>query len=260
MISTAIFTVCTKNFIPNAIVALNSAKENIKNYENIKLYCFVIDSQLKEFTAHNCEIKNFFEIFNIEKNITQDQLRWSSKPKILKLLLKNFDVVLYIDPDIFFVGEANDIVFETLLKGILLTKHNRPIYPSNNVFYFNQFKALFSEGFFNAGFVGCCKKGLKAIDWWESMVNWKCCKDKQLGMYDDQKYLDILALEFNDLVNISKNLGYNIAHWTINISDLNPIFYHFSGGKDMQKINKKLFSAYTVYNSKVEKIRKLINA
>lgn len=247
----AIFTLCTKDFLPNSIVCLNSAKKHLPTEEHIETYCFVVDKKFNRFFKYNCEIVS---LFCEEENY--DYARWINKPKILKLLLQDFDIVFYVDPDIFFVKEAKDILNETN-KGILLTKHNRPIYPSNDNFDFGQFMCLFSEGFFNAGFIGASKEGLKAIGWWQSMVDWKCCKNKSLGLYDDQKYLDILALEYSESVNISKNLGYNVAHW--NIKNLNRnteiIFYHFSGGENMQKIDQKLFSSYMVYISNVNKVK-----
>lgn len=247
----AIFTLCTKSFLSNSIVCLNSFKNNLPTKEHIETYCFVVDEKFNKFFKHNCKIVSFF---NKEEN--HDYARWTNKPKVLKLLLQEFDIVFYVDSDIFFVNQAKNILEETR-KGVLLTKHNRPIYPSSNNFDFGQFMCLFSEGFFNAGFIGVSKKGLKAIDWWQSMVNWKCCKNKLLGLYDDQKYLDILALEFSENVNISQNLGYNVAHW--NIRNLNPsteiIFYHFSGGENMQKIDQRLYSSYAVYISNINKIK-----
>jgi hypothetical protein len=255
-----IFTICTLDFLANAQVSLDSAIANIICDTNTIDSCIVLvdsdpDKKIPEYITHKI-ISAPDSLFVAE---SMDRKRWKAKPYYIKSLLSKYDTIIYIDTDIYFVNNCSSIIDEIHSAGILLTKHNRPILPNlNSPFIFNQFLSIFTEGFFNAGFIGACKKGSESIDWWNSVVQWNCSKDKCNGLYDDQKYLDILALQFNEQVKISNNYGYNVSHWNIfnpNITNSKHIFYHFSGNNKLQQINNIMYDAYCEYIDKVNKLK-----
>lgn len=125
---------------------------------------------------------------------------------MLLKFLEKYEKVIYVDSDIFFINYWNFLFDE--IDGVLLTKHNRSLYPGGH-----EYPCNFTDGFFNAGFIGASKLGIDALKWWQSVVEWKCEKNLLEGLWDDQKYLDIMSLEFNDIVKICKHKGCNIANW-----------------------------------------------
>ncbi|MBL0131793.1 MAG: hypothetical protein IPP43_12305 [Chitinophagaceae bacterium] len=93
---------------------------------------------------------------------------------------------------------------------------------------------------FNAGFIGANKSGEAAINWWAGMCHYKIENRKELGLYDDQKYLDILPVQF-EAVHIIKHPGCNLASWNLDTSKremidgkllinkiYEPVFIHFA--------------------------------
>jgi hypothetical protein len=278
--SVCIFTLCSGNYIKESIISLLSFKNNITTVTP-RLFIVCIDpipnSIIKEiFNQFSIQIIFHDDIisYNIDDirkkyHKTKDYLRWSSKPSCLLYFLSMYDKVFYIDNDIYFINKA-DFILEYVNKGICLTKHNRCINPFKNKiinnkinysylyykqFNLNQFKCLFTDGFFNAGFIGANNLSIKALEWWADMVLYNCSITKQEGIFLDQKYLDILALEYNDITTIINHNGCNISHWNILEQKIEaPIFFHFSGGKTHQQIHPLLIENYTIYINKIQSI------
>lgn len=258
MNKTAVFSISTNDFVRNAKVALDSFVNNCDK-KNIDIYNISLrDIQYKTYT--NINIDRIY--FRYKDDL--DALRWALKPAFLLYFLqdKNYDNVIYIDNDIYFVNN-NTFIIDLLDRGVLLTKHNRPIYPSSDEKVYDEFLCNFVHGFFNAGFIGASSIGSPAIEWWLKMNLWQCCKNNEYGLYDDQKYLDILALEFNNLVRICDHPGCNLATWNINtairsfengkwkINNIyDPIFCHF--GNMNPSINDPMLSSFREeYQSKL---------
>jgi len=280
MFNNCIFTISSFSHISNSIVALSSACKNIKNCKSFILSVDSIDEETifkikKNYSINIIDIKNIntynsLAIYNKYQK-KKDLLRWSSKPSSCLYFLKDYDNVIYIDNDIFFTSDAN-FILPLINKGVCLTRHNRPTHPfktinqkiyyhTNNVYRYNQFKALFTDGFFNAGFFACSNKGIDAVEWWSDMVFLDCSISKPEGIYLDQKYLDIMALNFSDKISIVNNLGCNIAHWNIfelNFDKVTPIFFHFSGDKETQQIHPVLQENYRIYHDSVTETQAIL--
>jgi hypothetical protein len=202
-------------------------------------------------------IKNYYTLKILEKyQDNKDMLRWSNKPNILLDLIDKYDTVFYIDNDCYFVNNYDFLIEETN-KGIALTPHNRSIWPNSK---HSQFECLFTDGYFNAGFIAANLLGKKALEWWRDLVLWNCIIDHKTGLFLDQKYLDIMGLEFNEIVNIIKHKGCNIALWNINninYTSIMPIFYHFSGG--INNYNNLLTPKYEEFKNHIQKIELKLN-
>lgn len=259
-ISVVVFSISTKDYEKHGKVSLDSFEKNYSGFvhtENI-----VIEDLIShKYNSH--DINKFIDKYYSN----YDKLRWSLKPAIIKYFLvdKKYDVVIYVDNDIYFINNVDFLIQETN-KGILLTKHHRPLYPSDNAFLNNQFLCNFTDGFFNAGFIAANKFGLKAIEWWSEMNYWQCSKAKNYGLFDDQKYLDIMALEFNKCINICDHPGCNLATWnslTIKRERVNnswiindnyePIFCHFSDMNYKKSFDPMLYEFYEEYKNHVNK-------
>lgn len=230
----AIYSISTENYLPKGAAALKSLSDSL--HTSVDTYNFSLNDIIA-IPDYNIQ-----KIINRYKNYNPDYLRWTLKPAIILYLLNNqkYKKCIYIDNDIFFVNDSSFLIDN--LNGVLLTPHFRPHLPSTNKTIQAQFLALLTDGFFNAGFIAVEKTGIPAIDWWYNVLYWRCEKNKCAGIYDDQKYLDIMCLQFSNIVEICKHPGCNIAEWNqyTNTAELignkwvinsqyDPIFFHFSG-------------------------------
>lgn len=170
-------------------------------------------------------------------NANKDKLRWSLKPVLLKYLLASYNKVIYVDNDIHFFGSF-DFLFDMLGdSSILLTPHDYPRDPTKNQ---NWFEANFRVGLYNAGFVGVCKKALPTLDWWGNACLYRCEKNYWRGLFDDQKYLDLIPI-IDENCHIVRHPGCNASEWNASIRNRTYengqhiisgkyllVFYHFN--------------------------------
>lgn len=138
-----------------------------------------------------------------------DKLRWGLKSVFMMLLLESIEQVIYVDNDIWFYNDPN-FLFELLNNNdIILTPHFYDTNPQTNQ---NWLEANFKVGLYNAGFLGANKNAIKALKWWSEACYYNIKKSYWRGLFDDQKYLDLLPIMF-DKVIILKHKGCNLAGW-----------------------------------------------
>lgn len=146
-----------------------------------------------------------------------DELRWGLKAILLKELIIRYNNAIYLDCDICFF-ESTTFLFDKLSRSnIILTRHWRPITPPSEdapISYRNQFIYNWTDGHFNAGFVAANEKATEIIDWWARACLFNCKTDYRMGIYVDQKYLDIVPIHFKN-VEILEHQGCNVAEWNI---------------------------------------------
>ncbi len=141
----------------------------------------------------------------------RDKLRWCMKPVFMHYLLDKglADSVLYVDNDVFFFEPFFSLYDYVGHCGVWLTPHWRCMDPFKDA---HVFKDSFKDGMFNAGFVGASRTGKNILEWW-AMANSYCCeKNRPEGLWDDQKYLDMLPVRFAN-VGIVRHMGCNVAVW-----------------------------------------------
>ena len=177
-----------------------------------------------------------------------DHFRWALKPVFITYLLaKGFSKVIFVDPDIYFVADFSFLFDKLDRSAVLLTPHWANLNPTENED--NLFSVL-RGGLFNAGFVGSAKEGADAMNWWAGMCLYKMERRQELGIYDDQKYLDILPVQF-DGVEILKHQGCNLASWNIDTckrelidgklminTQYEPVFIHFAKDTIVNILNR----------------------
>lgn len=169
---------------------------------------------------------------------TNQNFRSALKPVFINYLLQNgFDKVIYADGDLYFVNNFDFLFGELDTNNILLTPHWANINPLENE---GSFKDVMRGGLYNAGFIGVNKKGSEAINWWAEMCHYKTEENTELGLFYDQKYLDILPVQF-DGIKIIKHQGCNLASWNVETckreivdgkllinGKFEPVFIHFA--------------------------------
>lgn len=210
-------TIVTPDFLANGLTTLYSMRNF---YKDVDFYILYMDNYMP-----NCSLRyiNILNLNLLEENykkisekygIISDKTRWALKPQLILELLKNYEKVIYVDPDIYFVSDWKFLIDE--IDGVLLTRHWRSFSTDHNGFSLN-----FTDGFFNGGFIGCSKKSIDAINWWSEACMWKCEISKKDGLFVDQKYLDFMYVHFPN-VDYCKHQGCNLAGW--NTKELKRFF------------------------------------
>lgn len=146
----------------------------------------------------------------IMRKYSGDRLRWSLKPVFMAYLLKkDITKLVYVDNDIYFTAPFSFLEQELETANMLLTPHD---YDSDPAADSARFEAHFRIGLFNAGFMGATTAAVPWLNRWASYCAWRCEKSAFRGLYDDQKYLDLLAVQ-NPGVRILRHPGCNVAEW-----------------------------------------------
>jgi hypothetical protein len=245
---TTFCTIITYNYIPYALTLFNSIS---KYNTNIELNVFIADRErlndintIDNINMYSCEHLCMegigSQLHSKYEQQSIDNFRWSMKPVFINYLIlkKKYKKVLYVDPDIYFFNNYHFLFDELNNYDIILSPHWRSSDPHADS---NNFHINFSDGFFNGGFIGVNVNGVKAMDWWAMVCYYACEKDISKGLYDDQGYLNLLQIYF-DNIGIIRHMGCNVANWnmyeckrtlrgdgTVLINDEYPIvFVHFT--------------------------------
>lgn len=238
----AVVTVCTENYLYNALTALYTAYKYNKKCH----YCLFFLGynppkflyNIKKLTIYTLtDIEYIFKSFiNKYGNPTEAKktnygdinhvLSFCSKPIIIKHLLYDYRKIILIDADLFFLNEWN-FLFDKI-DSVLLSPH---FYSYNNPAHLHQ--QIAEYGYFNAGFIGASRKSIEFLNFWINLCYDKCEFNKKLGLFFEQKYLDTLYI-MNDKnnflgVNILNHYGCNIGPWSIGKrnSTLNVLIKNF---------------------------------
>ncbi|MCO5260546.1 MAG: hypothetical protein M9916_10415 [Crocinitomicaceae bacterium] len=261
---TAICTISTKSHLFKS----HALFESIKKYSSTSLYCLVTDSNNFE----TVEGVNYHEINDLKNNniqqltnkYTGDKLRWSLKSVYVKFLLESgYERVIYVDNDIFFYSSP-DALFEKLENSdFLLTPHFYKADPTKEQ---NWLEANFRVGLYNAGFFGANRNAITILDWWTDCCLYEVKKAYWRGLFDDQKYLDLIPIQFNN-VEVIKNRGCNFAGWNSDNAKIEKIdnqlfingdklvFIHFAA-LSMERFSTNQSIVYSSYMQYLESLRK----
>jgi hypothetical protein len=166
-----------------------------------------------------------------------DHFRWALKPVFMLHLLGDFEQVIFIDPDMYFIG-AHEFLFAELDKhSILLAPHwsNTNPWKDEDGLY-----SVLRNGLYSGGFIGASRAGREAIQWWAEACHYKMEKVRELGLYDDQKYLDLLPV-LDENCTLLRHKGCNLANINIETckrqlvnsrllinGEYEPVFIHFT--------------------------------
>jgi len=245
--STAIFTIVSRNYLSYARVLASSIK---KYHPNTKIYVLLVDKNV------GIDVKQEnFELFEIErlkiKNIKTLlfkynilELSTAVKPFFIEYLFKElrFNNVIYFDPDILIVNKINHVFSILSRYSIVLTPHiTKPLMDGLEPDEIDFLKT----GAFNLGFIALrnTKVARDFVDWWKDRLYSYCLCETDKGLFVDQKWADLIPNLFPDYF-ILREPGYNVAYWNLHERSLSikksleknitvnsqPLyFFHFSG-------------------------------
>jgi len=258
-------TISTKSHLFKSKV-LSDSLENY-GFETINL---VVDSDFVEEKT-TFESKRYLTIKDLPESDVKlilskyrmhpDKLRWALKPVLIKYLLETkFEKVIYVDNDICFFSSPNFLFDKLNFSNILLTPHFYSTDPLKNQ---NWLEANFRIGLYNAGFFGANKSAIRMLDWWKNCCIYNVKKSNWRGLYDDQKYLDLVPVIFEN-VEIVKDSGCNLAGWNyknrlskLGEADFSSItFVHFAELtiKEFHKIENPFHPLFIEYLSRMKTV------
>jgi hypothetical protein len=236
-------TIITADYLPFARVLHASLQKNVPG---TTLQVLVVDkndfTSSQDFVLHSIDsvatspvAKGIYKKY---AHTNPSHFRWALKPVFISHLLQNgFDKVIFTDADIYFVNNFNFLFEELDVNNVLLTPHWANIIPLEND---GRLTDILRGGLYNAGFIGVNTKGQEPLNWWAETCHFKTEKNPELGLFFDQKYLDILPVQFPD-VKIIKHQGCNLASWNVETCkreiingkllinrQYEPIFIHFN--------------------------------
>jgi hypothetical protein len=212
-------TIITKNYLPYAIALYKSIERFDKQ---IQLQVLVVDGDVPAeiISGYNgitiIPVHTIME-YNLVKSLhkkyvhtSTNSFRWALKPVLISYLLEQgFKKVLYTDCDIFFYEDYRFLFDDLDISCILLTPHWRTSDPLVDEL---AFLSLFTDGIYNAGFIGANREGLPALSWWALACHYRMETNEDMALKDDQSYLDVVPVKFEN-VKIIRHMGCNISAW-----------------------------------------------
>lgn len=261
---TAVCTISTKSHLFKSLALF----ESVRQYSSSDLFCLVTDASETEkqvlfHVNHPADLTSGIAE-KLKKKYKGDKLRWSLKPVYVKHLLEQgYDRVIYVDNDIFFYSSP-DFLFERLeTSDFLLTPHFYKADPAKEQ---NWLEANFRVGLYNAGFFGANRNAIPVLDWWSECCLYAIGKSYWRGLYDDQKYLDLVPVLF-DKAEIIRHPGCNLAGWndeystilntedTFSVNGCPVVFIHFAE-LTMERFSGKNHPLYSLYRQYVTTLNK----
>ena len=237
-------THCDYNYLPRAIVLIESIAKKSENYLVILVchdelsYSTMIERSMQNVELVKLsEIEVYFEELNAKKLlISPIEYIFLLTPFILKFCLEVFKLenVVYVDSDIYFFSSIDPIFNEIKNSDVGITSHNFP----------KKMRHLEVNGKFNVGilFFRNSRDGNQILDWWAK----RCLESTSIestssDVFGDQKYLDLFSTIYPGTY-VYKNLGINAAPWNchevtpdnnggLTINGSNLVCFHFSGVK-----------------------------
>ncbi len=208
-IEKALFTVCNLAYLPKALALAESVLEN----EGIKIKIYLFDKKVDGELPNNIADFIWIEDLKIEDlyiyafkyDITE--FSTSLKPYIAINLLKEYEKVMFLDPDTYLFNSLDSLWNILENNSVLLTPHYITPKEDSDV-------GMMRFGSFNLGFFGVnnSSESHRFLNWWNERCLNLCYFETQFGLSTDQKWISIAPCFFPDLY-ISFDLGNNVAFW-----------------------------------------------
>ena len=242
------FTVCSNNYLAQAIVLGNSVKAKCPHH----IFLIVLVDELNTQIDYNNIPFEVLPIHRIEPQIQSLVLKYNIielntcvKPGVIEYLFKvrMADRVIYLDPDIKLYGDLLDVEEKLEHNSVVLTPHIfTPIpldgkTPGENSFL--------NFGLYNLGFIGLSASDEtdKLVNWWKERTYKQGYNKVEDGIFVDQLYINLVPIFFKG-VYVLNEMGYNMAPWNLheryllqkdNVYWVNEkdrlCFFHFSSFK-----------------------------
>jgi hypothetical protein len=213
----AIYHYCTlfDSYYLSRALAMHSSMQHTN--PNFHLYIFAFDSRseqiLKDLNLSNVTVISLQEFENerllaIKPGRNKGEYCWTCTPSVIDYCITtyNLDHCTYIDADLYFFSNPNNLVDEMGSNDVLITEHR----------YTKKYDQSATSGIYCVQFVTFknTSRGMAALHWWrDRCIEW--CYDRfEDGKFGDQKYMDDWTTRFQG-VHVLQHLGGGLAPWNI---------------------------------------------
>jgi hypothetical protein len=246
--TTVYFTIVARNYLPQALTLLESVREHASNVD-FKL--MIVDGgpgdEPAAVRSERLEVLSL-DALGLPANDTAElatiydvvELSTGVKPRLMEVLLRDYERAVYLDPDTYLLRPLDALHRAMDQHDIVLTPHIlHPIRPGSS--FISEGSSL-TVGIYNLGFCAVTRGGIEFVRWWWSHLRHECLKYPLLGLFVDQKWVDMGAVLFD--AHAFRDHGYNIGHWNLHernfeadvdgtlrvVSTSDPVaLMHFSG-------------------------------
>jgi len=134
---------------------------------------------------------------------------------MLRLMGLGYEVVFYLDPDIAVFHPLDNILAALDHASIVLTPHQTSPNRNSRMMQDNELASL-RFGAYNLGSIAVRNDdfGRRFAEWWAAQLQRACYDDPAVGLFTDQKYIDLVPGLF-DGVTIMRDPGCNVASWNL---------------------------------------------
>lgn len=254
-----IYTVCTANYLYQALTLGDSLKETNPDYELIICLTDEIPDTSVEIPYRIIPIStlNLPYLQEFSDKYTVIELACACKPIFGLHLLETYptlEKLIYFDTDICVYQPLTQIEKNLDEYDILLTPHITKAIPLAEKWNEKQY---LNAGLYNAGFVAFkrTENTMKFLTWWKTHLKEYGYYDFCRGMGVDQLCLNFAPIFFEKVL-VDYNPAHNIAYWNLRertltyknhqyvVNDHHPLtFFHFSGySPDRPTLISKHFS------------------
>ncbi len=216
----AIFTICSNNYLASARTFFDSVR---RHQPDADLFLCLADHVLETeglydpdwtvVTAQQLPIPDFAS-FSFRYDVME--FNTAIKPFMFQYLLdqRQYDIVLYFDPDIEIFQSLNAIISK-LNNGasFFLTPHlcspsEEPLDPNDIT--------IMRAGIYNLGFLGVARgeESRGVLAWWARRLRYQCINAQAEGIFVDQKFMDLVP-GFAPNAHISPDTTLNVAYWNL---------------------------------------------
>lgn len=235
-----IFTVTNYAYLYKALALKKSIELNTNYSFNIYLFEEKVNVPKNQFEndyifVSDLDIPNYYKLafkYDVVEFTT------SLKPTLTLLLLKDFEKVIFLDPDVFVFNDVKPVFEELNTNPVLLTPHY--LIPQSHKLKYPDLDCL-KYGSYNLGFfaVNNSSDSITFLKWWENKCLNQCYFETQNGLSTDQKWIIIAQCFFRFIKNLD-HPGLNVAYWNANeriikkqnlkyfVNEKPLIFMHFS--------------------------------
>lgn len=210
-------TVVAQNYLPQALALYDSVRRVEPDKELVVL---VVDADRRELQdgrpglrIATTDVLGLSEREVLELAAIYDVVEFSTsiKPLFFKSLLGEAEVVAYLDPDMMVVSPLTELVPLVKEHGIVLTPHFLEPIPKS-VGHITEGHDL-TVGIFNLGFCAVGRSAVPFLDWWWSHLERECLIYPLLGVFVDQKWVDVGANYYQ--AHSLRHSGYNVGPWNL---------------------------------------------
>ena len=219
-VALALFTICSRNYLPYAKALVASVRRQMPDRQ-ISVILAVEDddvAKIRDFVGARVLLARDLGIptyYDMAMRYDVVEFNTAIKPFGFQWLFnEGADAVAYLDPDLHFHAPLTEVdeAFRAGYQAVITPHICEPLDMEKNP---TELKLL-RTGVYNLGFgaIANTEDGRRFVDWWASNMSVDCRADLDAGLFVDQKFIDLMP-SYLPRTKILRHPGYNVAYWNL---------------------------------------------